>query len=86
MYSTKKASKLRIKYQPVITTFQLFIIQVFKEAEILNNNNPLLTRVKLFTEMAGHVDLSKLNKKSFDMDDCAYCEHRFIIPIVFDIQ
>ena len=36
--------------------------------------------------MAGHVYLTKLNKKSFDMDNYAYCERRFIILIGFDIQ
>ena len=80
-----------MKYPPAITLFQSFMIDYFKEAEILQNENTLSSRIKLGAQkgqsrLQDNVDLTAITDKSFDIDNCAYCKHRFVIPIGMDIN
>ena len=67
--SAKAINKLKIKirYPPAITTFQSFVIQVFKEAEIQITKNLLSTRVTFGSKkgqvrIQNNINFSKLNK------------------------
>ena len=89
--STCGQDKLIMKYPPAITLFQSFMIDCFKEAEILQNENTLSSRIKLGAQkgqsrLQDNVDLTAITDKSFDIDNCAYCKHRFVIPIGMDIN
>ena len=83
--------KLRFRYPKPITNFMSFMIEVHKEAEVALNENIQSTRVKLGTQkgcgrIQDNVDLTILHNDSFDVDNCAYCKHRFVLPIGLDIN
>jgi len=77
------------KYPSEITEYQIFIISLYKEAEVALNETINSTHVKIGKQkgnarIQNNIDMTTLTNKSFDLDRCAYCKHRFIIPIGMD--
>jgi len=78
------------KYPPEITIFQKFMISVYKEAEIAVDEMLHSTRAKIGTQKGqgrihDNLDMTSLKNDSFDVDNCAYCQHRFVVPIGMDV-
>ena len=89
--SQKVDDKLIVKYPPAISHFISYMIEIFKEAEIVDNENIQSTKGKLVSQkgqscLQDNVDMTSLNDRSFDVNSCAYCKHKFIIPIGLDVH
>lgn len=78
------------KYPSEIAIFKYFIITIYKEAEISVDEMLNSTQVKIDTQkvqgcIQDNLDMTTLTNASFDVDNCAYCTHRFVVPIGMDI-
>ena len=78
--------KLRLRSPPSITKFLAYMIDVHQEAEIMLNESLHSSRVKLGGQnnscrIQDNVDLTELTNNSFDVENCGYCRHRFVLPI-----
>ena len=67
------------------------MLDVHAESEVMLNESIQSTRVKLGSQkgqgkLQDNVDLTILTNKSFDLNNCAYCEHRFCMPIGLDLN
>ena len=65
------------------------MIDIFKEAVVLENDNLHSSRVKLGGQkgqfrLQDNVNMKSLIDRSFDIDKCAYCKYRFIIVVRLD--
>ena len=65
------------------------MIDVFKGAETLENDNLHSSRVKLGGQkgqscLQDNVNMISLTDRSFDVDKCAYCKHRLFISVYLD--
>ena len=89
--SAKVADKIQAAYPQAITLFQSFMIEVYKECEVVEMENIHSSRIKCGgqkgnTRLQDNVDMSNITDSDLDVDNCAYCKHRFIIPIGMDIN
>ena len=74
------------KPELVISVFKKFIIDVTREAEIMNDENMHSTRIKIGKQkgqnrLQDNLDMTVITNDSFDINNCAYCKHRFVLPI-----
>ena len=86
MRSSRARDKVRITNILQITSFQTFMIDIYNEAEIAENQTIQSSRTKIGSQkgqaiLQDNMDVIKLDNKSFDIDSFAYCKHRFIVPI-----
>lgn len=78
------------KFLHEITVFQAFMISVYKEAEIalhetLHSSGTHIGTQKGKGRLQDNMDITGYANDSFDLNNCAYCKHRFVVPIVMDI-
>ena len=76
---------------PAIVEFQRFMIAVYKEAEVAKFEQLTSSRTKLGEQkgskkLQDNFDMTELDNNSFDVDNCAYCKHRFVVPHGLDIH
>ena len=69
-----------------ITLYQTFMIAVYKEAEIMGDEMLHSTRTKVGSQkgqsrIQDNLDMTTIDNDSFDFSNCAYCQHRFVVPI-----
>ena len=67
------------------------MIAVYKEAEVAKFELLTSTRTKLGEQkgtkkLQDNFDITTLDNNSFDLDNCAYCKHRFVVPHGLDIH
>lgn len=79
-----------VKYPPAITHFINYMNEIKTEAEILANENIRSTKGRIgsqkgSTRIQDNVDMKSLQDNSFDMNCCAACKHKYIIPIGIDV-
>ena len=65
--------------------------EVEREAEIFSNENIQSSRVKLgkqkgLSRIQDNMDMTELSVDSFDVNNCPYCCHKFVVPIGMDIK
>ena len=74
------------KPEPVILVFQQFMDAIIKEAEIMQDENMHSSRAKVGRQkgqnrIQDNLDMTTITNESFDVSNCAYCKHRFVVPI-----
>ena len=89
---TKMATdKIRLRFPPPIIKFTSFMNEVEREAEIFSNENIQSSRVKLgkqkgLSRIQDNMDMTELSVDSFDVNNCPYCCHKYVVPIGMDIK
>ena len=78
------------KFPHEITVFQAFMISVYKEAEIALHETLQSSRTNIGTQkgqgrLQDNMDITGYDNNTFDLNNCAYCKHRFVVPIGMDI-
>jgi len=74
------------KPEHVIQVFQQFMDAITKEAEIMKDELMHSSRAKIGKQkgqnrVQDNLDMTTITNESFDVSNCAYCKHRFIVPI-----
>ena len=78
------------KPEPVINAFLQFMSEITKEAEIMIDENMHSSRVKIGKQkgqdrIQDNLDMTTITNDSFDVSNCAYCKHRFVVPIGLEV-
>ena len=89
--ATHAEDKLRLRSPHPISTFLGYMIDVHQEAENCLDEKKYSSKVKLggqkgSVKLQDNVDLTILKNDSFDVENCGYCRHCFVIPIGLDIN
>ena len=66
------------------------MIEIKKESELLANENIRSSKGKIGSQkgssrLQDNIDMKSLKDNSFDMNCCAACKHKYIIPIGLDV-
>ena len=89
--AAKATDSLKLKFPPPITAFQSFMISGFREAKIMMMENTHSTKQRVGSQkgserLQDNVDMTSITNSSFVVNNCAYCKHRYVIPIGMDIN